>query len=263
VQYEISEIKSGQYTVTINIKSGLSRYVLNQLKHNLNDLVKIDPFITGRNGLPIIKIKENVLTYISETIFPRRPDSEKEKVLLVLGNPATHSIKYGLFFFSKSNFGRHNIWNKLHDANLITMVDYSNSSNLSKLEIRTKEANEKIKMISNGNTSEKYLLGLTTFYSFPTPVIDKYKFSNVSGVLRLFNPIIDSLNEMESKRILSYSYTNDATLVFVQKNSYDTFKEYILDSNISSFKRVLYWPAVSRKSGDKSSGKYLLEMLEK
>lgn len=251
MEYEISEIKSGQYTVTINLENILSPDDLNQLKSNLKKLVKKDRFIKkGRDGLPIInitKINENELSYTSETIFPQRCDSEKEKVLLVFGNPATHSIKYGMFFFSKSNLSRHNIWKKLHKKELITMVNYSNSPNLSKLEIRTKEAKERIEMISKGETSQNYLVGLTTFYSFPTPVIDKYKFSNVSGVLKLFKPIIDSTNIMESKRILGYSFTNDATLVFVQKDSYDTFKKYISSLKNPKFKRLIYWPVVSRR----------------
>ena len=112
-------------------------------------------------------------------------------------------------------------------------------------------------MILNGTTSEKYLIGMTTFYSFPTTVIQKYKFSNVAGVKKLFRPIISKINKMELKRILSYRFTKNATLVFVQKDTYETFASL----NPSKIKGCIYWPAVSRRKDAPKKGSDLAEML--
>jgi len=264
MKYEISEIINGQYTVRISLDSILSPSCLEQMKNDLENLKKNDPFICDCNGVPIIEINENILSYTSETIFPERLDSKKDKVLVVLGNPATHSVKHGMFYFSKLSLARHNIWKKFHDANLIKLINCSNLSNLSKMEMRETEANERRKIILDGTTSKKYLLGLTTFYSFPTPVVKGYRFSNVEGVLKLFDPIIESINMMESKRILDYPFTADAILVFVQKDSYNAFEKNRTQlSNDKKYKRLLFWPSVSRQKNAKSSGKDLLEMLEK
>jgi len=259
MNYEISEIKNGQYRVEIDLKGKLTPTALKKMHDDLSDLVKNDPFLTDRTGNHIITINRDILSYTSETIFPGKLNPGKEKVLLIFGNPATHSVKYGMFCFSKGEkFARHGIWKKLHDAMLMRQVDCGNPGK-SPIEIRTEEADKKRAMILAGDTSDKYLLSLTTFYSFPTPVVKDYKFSNVAGVLRLFGPMIDSINKMETKRILDYPFSADATLVFLQKSSYETFKKNVSNS---IRERVIYWPAVSRKKDAKKSGADLLEELE-
>ena len=127
-----------------------------------------------------------------------------------------------------------------------------NSKGTDLFERRKLEADRRRKMILAGTTSKKYLIGLTTFYSFPTPVIQKYKFSNVAGVERLFRPILSKMNQMEFNRILSYPFTKNATLVFVQKDTYETF---------TSLKGCIYWPAVSRRKNARKKGNDLTEML--
>lgn len=125
-------------------------------------------------------------------------------------------------------------------------------------ERRKLEADKRRKLILDGTTSEKYLIGLTTFYSIPTPVIQKYKFSNVASVKRLFRPILSEINQMEFNRILSYPFTKNATLVFVQKDTYETFTSI----NPYKIKGCLYWPAVSRRKDARKKGSDLAEMLK-
>ena len=170
---------------------------------------------------------------------------------MVFGNPATHSIKYGMFYFSSGHFKRHTMWSKLQQAGLMKTVD-CNSKGMELLDRRKLEAEQRRELIHDGNTSEKYLIGLTTFYSFPTPVIEEYNFSNVAGVKRLFLPILTEINQMEFNRILSYRFTKNATLVFVQKDTYETF---------NSLKGCIYWPAVSRRKDARKKGNDLTEML--
>ena len=158
--------------------------------------------------------------------------------------------------------GRHNIWKKFDDAELITLINYSNLKDLSKMQMREKEANEKKKMILNGQTSKKYLVGLTTFYSLPTPVVPKYDFSDVKGARKFLSPIIDRIDQMEANRILNYPFSTSATLVFVQKDSFTEFTKQISSAENKKYKRLIFWPAVSRKRGALNSGQDLLKMLE-
>ena len=134
---------------------------------------------------------------------------------------------------------------------LMKSVD-CNTKGMDLFERRKLEADQGRKLILNGTTSEKYLTGLTTFYSFPTPVIQGYEFSNVAGVQRLFDPILSKINQMEFDRILSYPFTKDATLVFVQKDTYEIF---------NSLNGCIYWPAVSRQKGARKKGTDLAKML--
>ena len=74
-------------------------------------------------------------------------------------------------------------------------------------------------------------------------------------------PLIHKRNKekilMELKRILSYRFTKNATLIFVQKDTYETFASL----NISNIKRCIYWPAVSRRKDAPKKGSDLAERL--
>lgn len=246
MEYEISEIVNGQYTVEIDLKTCLKSTQIATLESQLKSISNEDGFFTITGTNPLCSIKKGILTYRSETILPLKNRRNKEKVLMVFGNPATISIKHGMFYFANKSFSRHTMWSKLQEAGLIKSVDHDNRD-MPLPERRQLEAEERRKLILNGDSSEKYLLGLTTFYSFPTPVIGKY--ANVAGVTKLFRPILSEINEMDLKRILSYSFTRNAILVFVQKSTHETFK-FLKPAKI---KRYIYWPAVSR---EKSVPKY-------
>jgi hypothetical protein len=114
---------------------------------------------------------------------------------------------------------------------------------------RKQEAEERKNLILTGRASDKYCLGLTTFYSFPTPV--QGRFRDVQGVEKLFRRILkDVIIPFEAERIYSYPFAKDAILVFVQKNSHDAFKS---QCNI----RTIFWPI----RGKDSSGAYLSNKL--
>jgi len=263
MQYTISPIIDGQYTAKIKLNSILPPSNIEKMIKDLASIAQKDPFFLTNEEIPIIKIDNDILTYTSETILPNHNNSNKKKILLVFGNPATHSIRHKMFLFSKNNYARHNMWKKLDDAQLIKNISYSNQKYLSKIEQREKEAIEKKNTISNGDSSVNYLLGLTTFYSLPTPVVSNFKFSNVLGAENFLKDILNSINQMEFERIMSYKFTTDAIIVFVQQSSYEIFKQLLPNSRNSSKVKHLIWPAVSRKKGAKNSGHDLLNMLKK
>ena len=82
--------------------------------------------------------------------------------MIILGNPAAHSVVRGMFFYSRDNGHRHQFWGKLEKAGLIRELD----KNINDREVEAKTRKE---AILDGNTSDQYILGLTTFYSLPTP----------------------------------------------------------------------------------------------
>ena len=238
-----SEITDAQYTVTINLQNFLNEMDLCEFKKDLKEISND----CADDIVEIYKFDGNKLTYRSETLFPHERNVNKPKVLIVFGNPAFHSIRNGMFFFARANNQRHSMWGKLQKANLIKLVRFENDDLFLG---RKQEAEERKKLISEGQASEEYCLGLTTFYSFPTPV--EGRFRDVQGVGKLFKTILENtIAPFEVHRILKYPFTQNATLVFVQKSSYDAFKRH-------SDREALFWPV----RGGNSSGEDLLQMLQ-
>lgn len=233
-----SRISKGQYTVSIDLRGFLNSEELKGFKKNIKDLFNDCDDDIG----DVYKYDGNKLTYTSESLFPPERYVKKQKVLIVFGNPAFHSIKMKMFFFSRAENHRHGMWAKLEKANLIKPVRINDNDLFL---ARTREAEERIKMISSGLASEKYCLGLTTFYSFPTPV--RGRFRDVQGVEKLFRLILrNAIIPFEIDRILAYPFTQDAILVFVQKSSFEAFKPHCNQ-------RIIFWPV----RGKNSSGAFL------
>lgn len=200
----------------------------------------------GNDSGDVYKFDGEKLTYTSETLIPPKRYVKKPKVLLVFGNPAFHSIKNRMFFFSRAKNHRHGMWTKLEKANLIKRVRINDDDLLL---ARKQEAEKRRNLILTARASDKYCLGLTTFYSFPTPV--QGRFRDVQGVEKLFRRILqDVIIPFEVERINSYPFTKDAILVFVQKSSYDAFKS-------QCNKKTIFWPI----RGKGSSGAYLSKKL--
>ena len=210
-------------------------------------------------------IKGETLEYTSETVLPLDDVSSKgkQKILMVFGNPAINSVDKGMFYFSKKpkedlggdrkKFAKHQMWSKLEKAGLIRNVNVNNQDSF---KAREMEAEERKRLILKGNTLNKYLVGLTTFYSFPTPVTGKYK--NVAGVKKVFGQkLLDEIQCEEIKRLQGYEHFKNAFLIFVQKSTYEIYKSKVGDGS-----KVRYWPGVAmmkRGSGGEDLKKTLMD----
>ncbi len=230
---------TNNYIVEMDLTSaqfGLHKDQISLLEKQLLEIGTLFPYFAD-----ICSFRNGILRYESETLLPVQTKSEKQKVLLVLGNPAINSVRNGMFFFSKNNGDRHGFWGKLAKAGLMQGI---------RQETRHQEAVLRRNMILNESASKHYTLGLTTFYSFPTPGADTDRFSGVAGVEKLFAPVIKKVLLLESQRILSYRFVDNAIVVFTQKSSRQRFYK------ITGIKPA-YWPI----RGTDSSGKKLAERL--
>lgn len=258
---QFEKIEDGQYKVTADLSALFeNREDLGTFRDSFNEIKDKDGEF---KNICKLKLHENSLTYMSETLIPEEYDSQKKRVLIVLGNPATHSILNGMFFFSKKGDNRHQFWRKLNKAGLfkdeLELRKEATMKGICKTTIREKEAELRKEKIKLGKTSDDYVIGLTTFYSFPTPTGLKEisKFCDAKGVENLFKqPVINTIREEEYERIKSYSFSKGAILVFTQESSHK-FVEGA--STAEEKKRLLYWPIMLKNSG----GNYLRGELDK
>lgn len=244
---KFSPIKSGKFSVEIDLNRLPYKSALTGFEEALNSIFKLDK----ENFPAICSLNNGVLHYQSETLLPRDNNSSKKKVLLVFGNPAIHSVKKGMFFYSKADSNRHSMWGKLAKAGLVREC---NSEHKDSEIARQEEAAARRDMILKGKSSDDYLVGMTVFYSFPTPVENGFRYSNVLGVERLFAPILDWITQKETERILSYPFSDGAELVFVQRSSYERFCKQ------TGF-RPTFWPVRGKGASGESLGKLLSVLL--
>ena len=242
--YTFSNISNGQYEVTIDLQGWMCAEQRTTLQKNIYDLGQQDPFFQS-----ICSMYGSVLSYKSESLFPHDTncDSKKKKVLIILGNPATHSVANGMFFFSMGKPGAeetHTFWKKLEKPGLIQKIRRSTLK---------EESETRKEMIINGTLSNNYLFGFTTFYSFPTPVEGDFK--DVAGLRCLLKPIMKQIHDMEYDRLNAYKskflFVKGALWVFHERTSHRCAKKKFQDT----FER---WPA----RGKGSSGENLKNILK-
>ena len=226
MKIKYSPMKNGQYTVEINLKSYCEEF--QELRVEVNQHRKEDPFVSS--------FEQGILKYKSETLLPVRTEGDKQKLLFVFGNPAIRSIIHGMFFFSRGCESRHGMWGKLNKAGVIGQIM---SENPNPLDARREEAEKRKKMILTGKGSSRYLVGMTTFYSFPTSAK-----GGVKRVEEVFKRILGEIKKQETKRILSYEFTEGAKLIFVQESSYMAF----LANAPEREQDTIFWPIRGRGS---------------
>ncbi len=118
--FKVSPLSQGFSQVEIDLTK------LFDTQKEYDDFIKkFDPFIASDPlNKDIIRLKNNILTYKTEHIIPTKNDGRK-KVLFLLGNPATHSVKTGVPFSyeNKSNGGKgeHRFWEALRITEFIDL----------------------------------------------------------------------------------------------------------------------------------------------
>lgn len=242
--YKISDISDGQYEVEIDLSAWMNSEQIETIKMEIDNIQTKDEDFTE----DIVSLNGEILKYKSESLFPKGislagENLKKKKVMIIAGNPATHSVAKGMFFYSKTATGKdqqdhkfikHHFWGKLEDAGLMPLI---------KKKTLEEAAKERKELILKGTTSDKYLLGLTTFYSFPTAAK-----KGVDLVERLFKDALPQMQHMEYQRLISYPFSPNAVWVFMQNSSY---------RYVHSFHRIDYWPLMFGGSSGKDLQKIL------
>jgi len=140
----------------------------------------------------IFQRKGKHLIYFSEQLIPAKKDSRRRKpLLLLLGNPASHSVKAGMFFASEGKERKeqgHRFWKQILRPALIPRLPLNEDND-----------KRRTRLLSADYESD-YRIGLAVFLSFPSPASGKW--SGVAGVRKLFGKeALDKIITVETERI--------------------------------------------------------------
>jgi len=165
--------------------------------------------------LAVYELKGNKLTYQSEQLIPTKRD-RWPSLLLVFGNPASHSVQSGMFFAFKG--GKENpFWKALLCR--AGVLDFEPEAR-----IEDEEANRRrLKRMMEVDYRSPFRIGLCVYISMPSSAGGPW--SGVAGIRKLFgaNPL-KRLEAFETERILEVAkrfLTNGGIAVTFQRNAWE------------------------------------------
>ncbi len=180
-----------------------------------NDFLKSDPC-----NKEIFKLKGDRLKYQSEHLIPSKLN-DRPPLLLVLGNPASHSVKAGMFFASKINKKGDRFWKYiLQKSGVLKLNQSGNDASIEKLNESRK------KQLLDLNYCSPFRIGLCVFISIPSAPSGPWL--GIAGVQKLIGAKALRLLEVEeSHRIIECAknfLTPKGVVVTFQKNAWNALR---------------------------------------
>jgi hypothetical protein len=207
---EIEEIAPGTQKVSLNIQelySGLRNQKEN-FEQRLSDFLSSDDCSNK-----IFERQGDLLVYQTECIIPKKRDSRRP-LLLLLGNPACHSVKKGMFFSYEGDGREHRFWKSLDESKILSF-----SIEEKDLDLRNEVRKQKLFDL---NYDSPFRIGLAVFFSMPSPSSGKW--GGVAGLKRLFRKeAFKRMSAREKERIgklITEFVAPDGIVVSFQKDAY-------------------------------------------
>lgn len=142
------------------------------------------------------RAESDTLTYFSESLVPTTVD-DRPPLLLLLGNPASHSVSSGMFFAFEGKHAEHRFWVVLRKAGLLDFGDAPDGGSVTPVDCNQ---NRK-RMILELDYVSPYRIGMTVFYTLPSAG-SGYPWSGVGGIRKLLGArALDQVAEAEQQRI--------------------------------------------------------------
>jgi hypothetical protein len=142
----------------------------------------------------IYQLKDGRLIYRTEQLIPAKTD-ERPPLLLIFGNPATHSIKNGMFFSSKNDGKENRFWKHLlRPAGVLQLVL---AENLTSRERNTR----RLKRMRELDYDSPFRVGLCVYWSMPSSAGGPW--SGVAAIRKLLGKkAVQKLEPFERERVL-------------------------------------------------------------
>ena len=153
------------------------------------DFIASDP-----DNKKVYKINGNILSYKSEQLIPTKID-KRPPLLLILGNPATHSVESGMFFAFEGNKKEHRFWSSILKPAGVLDLPFEPGLSIEKLNKQRRDA------LFNLKYDSPYPIGLSVIISMPSAPGGKW--GGIAGVQKLIGAkALRRLEKEETKRVL-------------------------------------------------------------
>ena len=177
-------------------------------------------FLASDPSLPqLCRIEGDQLIYRTESFVPEQRD-ERPPLLLLLGNPASHSVLSGMCFAFEGNHREHRFWITLRETGLFSFLS-DRSSSPQPWAQRNKIREKELRLL---RYSSPFRLGIAVYFSMPSAASDP-RWSGVAGLLRLFgSKALRAVSLEEGKRIASILRSFMAEgggIIAFQKDAYE------------------------------------------
>jgi hypothetical protein len=148
-----------------------------------------------RSAQPLhFKKSGNRLQYLSEQLIPKKRD-DRLPLLLVLGNPASHSVANGMFFSFEGNGTEHRFWKNILKGSGVLELTYDKSLPVDELNKIRKE------QLLDLAYDSPFRIGLCVFITFPSAPGPPW--GGVAGVQKLIGvKALRKLEQEETARII-------------------------------------------------------------
>lgn len=165
----------------------------------------------------------NFLVYPTESFLSPAPDP-RPAVLLLLGNPASQSVRAGMCFaFEHGKRTEHRFWRSLRCAG---WLDFGDEDDLGDCETRNSRRRG---LLLSGEYRSPFRIGIDVLHTFPSPA-SAPKWSGVAGLQALFGRgALGAIatSERDRLRSLIHSFTggSEGAVVAFQKDAYETLRD--------------------------------------
>ena len=159
-----------------------------RFEHKWNEFLSSNPY-----NPKIYSKKKNHLSYTSEQLIPCKKDN-RPPILLVFGNPASHSVAAGMFFAFKDNGKESRFWKSILKPTGVLSFSFDENLPAEKLNALRK------KQLLELDYETPFRIGLSVFISMPSAPSGPW--GGVAGIQKLVGvSALSRLEAEESKRI--------------------------------------------------------------
>lgn len=168
----------------------------------------------------LFSLRGNILKYRSEVFVSDKVDS-RPPVLLIVGNPASHSVEAGMCYAYEGNGREHRFWRLLEESGFL--IFWSQSSLIADLEERIDVMRKDLYELAY---ESPFRIGIAVFYSIPSPASGDW--SGASGVRKLLGTkAFRKITVQEEKRIdglVSRFLGQCGIIIAFQKDAYENLR---------------------------------------
>lgn len=162
----------------------------------------------------------NKLVYETEVLIPKVKRENRLSILMVLGNPAVHSVADKMIFsYEKTRNGgkrEHRFWKALKEFKVVELDIFNPTPEYN---------NYKRECLLNGNYHGDFNIFLLPYFSFPTPASGQY--NGVNGIRKIVGKeIFETMKKREFQRFERIVLGNDIRHVICFQKT-DVGKEII------------------------------------